>query len=132
MVITTLFTTPSNFICWGYKIKRICLSFSHTGDKKPKVAEPSAPQDLNVSSVSSDTISITWSAPTEDGGKPIQKYVICMKEVGTKKLRKVRNHTLLRICLRLRNALLIIASILLLSHEENLAVNAVSKYTQIV
>ena len=60
-----------------------------TGDKKVKVTEPSAPQNLTVSDVRSDSITINWSAPTEDGGKPVQKYIICMKEVGTKKLRKV-------------------------------------------
>ena len=96
MVIANLLMIPLKFFNRGYEIKRTYVIVFNTGDKKLKVAEPSAPQNLNVSSVSSDAISITWSAPTEDGGKPIQKYVICMKEVGTKKLRKVRNQVCFR------------------------------------
>ena len=52
-------------------------------------AEPSAPEGLNVDSVTTDSITISWSAPTSTGGKKIKRYVVYIKEVTETKYRKV-------------------------------------------
>ena len=39
--------------------------------------------------MTSDAISLVWDAPESDGGAKIKKYIIVMKQEGTKKFKKV-------------------------------------------
>jgi Fibronectin type III domain/Immunoglobulin I-set domain len=47
------------------------------------VSKASAPLNMTESEVTSDSVTITWQAPLEDGGKPITQYVI-YKRVSTR------------------------------------------------
>lgn len=37
---------------------------------------PSAPKDLQVKETTEQSISVTWSPPDDDGGKPVTSYII--------------------------------------------------------
>ena len=53
------------------------------------IAEPSAPRNLTVTDVEPESITVSWQAPESDGGAKLKRYVIVMKEVTTKKYKKV-------------------------------------------
>ena len=53
------------------------------------VAEPSAPRNLVIKDVTSQSIAIEWDAPEYDGGEPVKQYLIVMRETGKKKYKKV-------------------------------------------
>ena len=38
--------------------------------------KPSAPQNLRVTSVSKDSVSLAWDEPSNDGGAPVKRYVV--------------------------------------------------------
>ena len=40
------------------------------------VGVPSAPRDLQVKDTTDQSITVTWSPPEDDGGKPVTNYVI--------------------------------------------------------
>lgn len=45
---------------------------------------PSAPKDLQVKETTEQSISVTWSPPDDDGGKPVTSYIIEWKLDGDK------------------------------------------------
>lgn len=51
--------------------------------------EPCAPQDLAITDITSETITLSWQAPESDGGAPITNYIIVMREASKKKFKKV-------------------------------------------
>jgi len=50
---------------------------------------PEAPRDLRVTDVTYDGISLAWNAPESDGGAPVKRYLIVIREVTKKKFKKV-------------------------------------------
>jgi len=40
------------------------------------LGKPSAPQNLRVTAVSKDSVSLVWDEPAHDGGAPVTRYVI--------------------------------------------------------
>ena len=38
--------------------------------------KPSAPQNLRVTAVSKDSVSLVWDEPAHDGGAPVTRYVV--------------------------------------------------------
>jgi len=38
--------------------------------------KPSAPQNLRVTAVSKDSVSLAWDEPAHDGGAPVRQYVV--------------------------------------------------------
>ncbi|KAK6048148.1 fibronectin type III domain protein, partial [Cooperia oncophora] len=50
---------------------------------------PDPPAEISVSEIRSDSVSITWQKPLDDGGEPITGYVIMKKERGRRTVQKV-------------------------------------------
>ena len=40
------------------------------------VDKPSAPQNLRVTAVNKDSVSLEWDEPGQDGGAPVKRYVV--------------------------------------------------------
>jgi len=38
--------------------------------------KPSAPQNLRVTAVNKDSVSLAWDEPVQDGGAPVKRYVV--------------------------------------------------------
>jgi titin len=43
--------------------------------------KPSPPQDLKVTEVQKESISVSWQAPADDGGTPIKRYILEKRDV---------------------------------------------------
>jgi len=41
-----------------------------------RLDKPSAPENLRVTSVNKDSVTLAWDEPTDDGRSPIKKYVV--------------------------------------------------------
>ena len=38
--------------------------------------KPSAPQNLRVTAINKDSVSLAWDEPDQDGGAPVKRYVV--------------------------------------------------------
>lgn len=51
-------------------------------------AVPGAPQNLQVSEVTNDSVTLSWNKPTSDGNSPIVQYILVAREKSKKKYKK--------------------------------------------
>lgn len=45
--------------------------------------KPGSPGKIKASNVTPDSVTLTWSAPNDDGGSPVKKYIIEAKDGRT-------------------------------------------------
>ena len=50
--------------------------------------EPSPPQNIQVISVTYESIKIKWESPETDGGAKLKRYIVLYKETAGKKYKK--------------------------------------------
>ena len=56
---------------------------------RPLPVPPTAPEELSASTVTEDTVTLTWEKVTSDGGAPVEAYIIEAKKIGEKEFHKV-------------------------------------------
>ena len=77
-------TTSGTFFVTAYATRQLMGGSSKVGDASKKVyiaaapqsAAPSKPQNLRVTGVSTNAVSLDWAAPSSSGGSPISGYTV--------------------------------------------------------
>lgn len=82
-----------NIRVYAVNIVGISEDFSELPDPvkvpEPAATIPAGPKDLKVKTVTSESVTVEWTAPSEDGGKPLLEYIVVAKNVNDEKYKKV-------------------------------------------